>query len=149
VLGRKGVSELVAAATLIAIVLIASIVYYNYFMSQQQVSIAGFIDVARMSRERQMEMLSLIYFHKDVDGSTTVTMYVYNYGFVDVEIDRIFINNAPASFSIYDSTGNNVDKLYRNDLYKVIATVPKKFNGRLEVTIVTGRNKIYSYNIPP
>ena len=145
---RKGVSELVAAVVLIGIVLAASVIYYYYFTVENRAGLKSFIDVSRISRDRSIEMLSLISSHKYLSGSTTtVSLYVYNYGYKDVDVEKIYLNNYTSSFKIYDVNGDEVSVLATSRMYLINASINVLLIGKVNVIIVTSSGKVFSFEV--
>ena len=146
---RRGVSELLASILLIIIVLGLSALYYHYFIRQHDISVSTFVEVARLNRQRQVEILSLLYAHKAInDTATTVYLYVYNYGFKEVYINFVFVNNVTASFKIYSVDGVEASCIDVNSMCMIRVVVNRKISEPIYVTLVSTSGRVFSFRVP-
>ena len=97
---RRGVSELVSAVILIAIVLAGMIILTYLFSISQQAKITSLRDIMETKKRQTSELLSIMYstYHDGV-----ICIYVYNYGNVPIEIAKVFVNDSEVYFEIYDA----------------------------------------------
>lgn len=133
---RRGVSELVAAAVLIAIVVAAMAIYMYYIYGQQRAAIRSFQEVIEGEEAGRRVAVSVIYARYESGSATTVSIYLYNYGSEAVSVREAYIEGLPARLAVLDAEGNVLEAIEPGKLCVVKATVDRSFSGRISVLLI-------------
>jgi flagellin-like protein len=142
---RKGVSELVSAVVLIAIVLAAMTLFTYFFSVSHSARITSIRDIFEGRRERENELLSILY---SSYSNNVIKIYVYNYGDNSIKISKVYIGQTEASFKIYDAYNNAlVGELYPRRPY--IISISMTITGPTKVVLITDSGNIYSVTVSP
>jgi flagellin-like protein len=138
---RRGVSEIVSATILIAIILAGIVLYTYLFSSSRSASMKTFRDIMSERKESAKELLSIIHANY---RSGVISIYIFNYGFRDVRIDRIYVGSVEAiSYTITDLYTNSVvSSISRDDFVRV--DIPMSLSGEVPVIIFTDSGNTYS-----
>jgi flagellin-like protein len=140
---RRGVSELVSAVILIAIVLSATVLYIFFFSRSSYAGVRSFRDIMAERMDQSNEMLSILY---SSYSNGEINIYIYNYGYRDVKINRIYVGDQEPSYTLVDAwNGQNVNVMQRGRPY--ILRISYSLNGGASVTIITDSNKVYTVRI--
>lgn len=140
----RGVSELVSAVILIAIILAGIIVYTYLFSSSQKASMRTFRDIMGEREESAKELLSIIHVNY---RSGVISIYIFNYGYRDVKIDRIYVGSVEvASYTITDLyTKSATNNIQRGVLVRI--DIPMRIGGDVPVVIFTDSGNTYSVRV--
>jgi len=142
---RRGVSELVSAVVLIAIVLAAMALFMYFFSVSHSARMISIRDILEGRKNRENELLSILYTSYN---SNTIKIYVYNYGEASIKISEIYVGSSEVSFKIYDAYNNAlVSEIYPKRPYIISITV--SINGPTKVLIITDSGNIYSITVSP
>ena len=142
---RRGVSELVSAVILIAIVLAGMIIFTYLFSISQQAKITSLKDIMETKKRQANELLSIL--HAAYHGGV-IHIYVYNYGNVPIEIAKVFVNDSGVYFEIYDAYSYTpADVIEPGKPYKI--EIPATITKQSVVAILTKSGNLYSIKISP
>ena len=141
----RGVSEVTASVLLAAVVLAGMGAWLAYSSKGLSSASSSLRSAVELQERRIGEALSLIY--SEVEGSSSVTLhlYLYNYGFHDVEISKAFVNGNEFSFQLLEG-GNPASGIARGKLVELrIASVPP--SQAYEVVILTSSGRVFSWEV--
>ena len=144
---RRGVSELVSAVVLIAIVLAAMMLFMYFFSVSHSARVVSIRDLLAGKREQESELLSILYTSYDGDNQV-IKINVYNYGDTEIKISKVYVGAEEYSFKIYDGYNNAlVDTIYPHRPY--IVTINATISSQTKVVIITQVGNIYSVTVSP
>lgn len=134
---RRAVSEIVAALLLLSITVAVFGIYYTYYVSGLSSSGKSVAQGIQDSAKATGELMSLVSYN--VQGGTTVTLYLYNYGLQPITLNppaQAFLvsgslQQQAQSFTLTDSTsGASISTVKTQELATLTLTfgnVPNSF----------------------
>jgi len=141
----KGVSELVSAVVLIAIVLSAMIMYMYFFSKSRYAEVTSFRDIMERRVKQSSELLSIL--HTSYYGGK-IMIFVFNYGYDEVGITSVYVGDVSVSYTIKDGINNEVvDKIGVGRPY--IIEIDYAISGQTTVTIITTSSRVYTVTVYP
>ena len=139
----KGVSELVSAVVLIAIVLSAMLLFTYLFSTSHTAQIISIRDLLMNRKNRENELLSIL--HTSYYNGV-VNISVYDYGDSIIHVSKIFVGNREVSYKIYDGYNDAlVDAIYPRRPY--VISISMSISSETTVVILTESGNIYSVKV--
>ena len=139
----KGVSEVVSALIVLAIIIAGTAIYVAAASQQVSTSAKAVGEAVRKAQLRQGEALSLTYAY--LDGNQ-LKLYIYNYGKVPVKPWKTYVNGAQSSFTLLDAaSGSVISEIMPDQL--ALLTLQKHGDSPYETIIVTETYNIITWKV--
>jgi flagellin-like protein len=98
---RRAVSPVFSTVLLVLIVVIGMSAVFSFFV--------GYVSDYQSGRGSSvMELLEIEDVFFDSDDTSSVDVWLYNYGEIEVELDAVFVNGWPVNFTFYPASAREL-----------------------------------------
>jgi len=145
-LDDRGVSEILGAILVFAVVFASSVAYLSVEMRRAKGEVAGITDLVRAAEHRQAQLLSLVYYSENRETGL-LRVYIFNYGTENAEVYQMYIGTERVeALAVRDSfTGAPLDSLPPRTLAEISLQAPTE--NIFDFTLVTRWKAVYSWRL--
>ena len=123
---RRAISPVFSTVILVLIVVIGMSAVFSFFV--------GYVSDYQSGRgSAVMELLEIEDVFFDSDDRSSVDVWLYNYGEIEVELDSVFVNGWPVEFTFYEASAEELGDFDGDGAVDILAFSHAKYNLPLEM----------------
>jgi len=146
---RRAVSEVVGVALISVILVSIGLVWLATQGPLLTMHAYSIIDQIRAAERRQSQLLTLLYYYRD--GQGTLTLYIYNYGAGNSTISRLFVGDSEVNLQQAVIKNAETGQHFQNKVIppRVLAevNVPNAPSGRFIVFLMTEEGGRFAWEV--
>jgi len=118
---KRAISPVFSTVMLVLIVVIGMSTVFSFFV--------GYVSDYQSGRGSSvMELLEIEDVFFDPTETSSVDVWLYNYGEIEVELDAVFVNGLPVNFSFYSASAMELDDFDGDGAVDILVSSHAKYN---------------------